>query len=280
MKKQLLILTPKDEINKILIDFFKNDFSVIPIYREDILKEEQIIINNDDVLFNGKSIIENTAAAIILDSGYMWPSPAIKISQDEWETSRDKFDELLRNERETNSFWISMLSILNQEIDSCINTQNAFEKETFKPETFHNFQQANITLPPFCIGNNKEINQRFAEEHKGEILSLPLSTIQTEQWLNPDEIDHKPVFLQSLSNRDSRKMICFNGQAISESDIDLIPSEQLIKIHEIVQAPLLELTLRYHQQWCISDFSVSPDLTLLSKDELSYLLNQIKITLA
>lgn len=279
MRKELLILTPKDEINKILIDFFSDDFAVIPIYRQDILKKEQLVINNHDVLLDGNSILKNTAAAFIFDSGYMWPNPGMKFSPDEWEAGRDKFDELLRNERESNSFWYSMLSILNQEIPFCINPQSAFAKEAFKPEVFHELLQEKIALPPFCIGNNKEINKKFIEDNRGEILTIPLSPLQEEGWLAGNEMGGSPLFLQSFSNKESVKVISFKGQTVTGDQKDLISTDQLRKIHDIIQAPLLELVFRDNKGWCLSDFSVCPDLTLLSEDELYYMLNEIKTTL-
>jgi hypothetical protein len=284
MKPQLLVMARDEKIKNSISRYFSGQgFQPIVIEREKIIPEQQMVICEDRIMFGDRDLLKNTAAAIILDSGYMWPQPVLKPTQEVWERYRNNLDEYLRNERESFSLWYSLLEILNKSIPLCINPQEAFEAEAFKPWTFTKLAQAGIPVPPFISGNDQNKIKTFLEKNAGSILSLPLSENDAGEWiedcdtqkLNPEQT---PILLQSLSTKHEIKIIAVNGKPVSihppSSDISQV-IEHIPTILNILHMPLAQLTFRYAEDLALSDFHASPDFSSLSMETIDALLKAL-----
>jgi hypothetical protein len=282
LKPQILVIAKDKDTRSMMKSFFsEKGFSPIIIERDSIIPEQQIVVCEDGIRFCDTDIIKGTVAAIILDSGYMWPNPVLKPTIEVWERYRNNLDEYLRNERESFSLWYSLLEILNESIPLCINPQEAFEGEAFKPWAFEKLGHSGVSVPLMISGNDVNKISTFIEENPGHFLSLPLSEDDNPEWITDydsigKDLNHVPVFLQSLSSRDAVHVFAVNGKPVithpESADIsDVI--EQVPKIQDILQMPFAHLVFRYSDDLVLSDFCASPDLGLLSQKEQGMIMN-------
>ncbi len=287
MKPQILVIA-KDECTRNLIRAFFSEkgFLTIIIERNRIIPEQQIVICEDGIMFCDTDIIKDTAAAIILDSGYMWPNPVLKPSIKIWEMYRNNLDEYLRNERESFSLWYSLLEIINESIPLCINPQEAFEAEAFKPWAFERLAHSGVPVPEMISGNDPDKIGAFIKKNPGHFLSLPLSEDDTPVWIaeitehdiKGINLNQVPVLLQSLSSQNAVHVFAVNSKPVAvhpeSADISCV-IEQIPKIQNILQMPFGQLIFRYANDLVLSDFCASPDFSLLSQKEQGMIMNEL-----
>ena len=286
MKPKLLVIAKDETIKKsISTHFSKKGFHPIVIERNKIIPEQQIVICEDSIIFGDQDLLKNTAGAIILDSGYMWPQPVLKPTIEVWEHYRNNLDEYLRNERESFSLWYSFLEILNISLPLCINPQDAFEAQAFKPWSFTKLARSGIPVPPFISGNDHKTIATFFVNNSGSFLSFPLSENDTAEWIECADIqkldlEHTPVLLQSLSAKQKITIIAVNGKPVSirppSSDISKV-IKYIPTIQKILHMPLAQLTFRFAEDLVLSDFSASPDFSPLSTETLNSVLKELEL---
>jgi hypothetical protein len=284
LKPQILIIARDENTRSMMKSFFsEKGFRPIIIGRNRIIPEQQIVIYEDGIRFCDTDIIKGTVAAIILDSGYMWPNPVLKPSIDMWERYRNNLDEYLRNERESFSLWYSLLEILNESIPLCINPQEAFEGEAFKSWAFEKLGHSGVSVPLMISGNDVNKISAFIKENPGHFLSLPLLEDDNPEWITEYEaigkdLNHVPVLLQSLSSRNAVHAFAVNGKPVvthpESADISHV-IEQIPKIQSILQIPFAHLIFRYTNDLVLSDFCASPDFALLSQEEQGMIMNEL-----
>ena len=281
MKSKIVIIAAEGSIRDFFSRYFEEKgFRSLIIERDKIISEQQLVITEDSVKFCDEDLIKQTAAAIVLDSGYMWPQPTSIPSEEQWSYYENNLDEYLRNERESASLWYSLLEILNDCVPVCINPQEAYTAEAFKPWALDILSEQGIATAPFIAGNNKKQISNFLEKNRGFVLSLPITSYGRNCWDWQEQFDHEnaPVFLQALSSKEEVKIVVANGKAIHtdpegssiDDVIDKIPLIQsVLKIH------LAELVFRYSDRLVLSDFKAAPDLSNLNEGTLTKLLDEI-----
>ncbi|MGA1840703.1 MAG: hypothetical protein ACMUIU_08775 [bacterium] len=284
MKPQILVIAKDENTRGMMKSFFsEKGFNPIIIERNKIIPEQQIVVCEDGIRLGDTDIIKGTVAAIILDSGYMWPNPVLKPSMEIWEKYRNNLDEYLRNERESFSLWYSLLEILNESIPLCINPQEAFEAEAFKPWALEKLGDSGVSVPMMISGNDPDKIGSFIEKTPGHFLAIPLSEDDKPVWVTEYEVMLKdlnriPVFLQSLSSRDAVHVFAVNGKPVvtnpESADISHV-LEQIPKIQEILQMPFAHLIFRHSNDLVLSDFCASPDIGLFSKEEQGMIMDEL-----
>jgi hypothetical protein len=100
------------------------------------------------LLVDGVDVLAEARAAVVLDSGMMWPVPMLDPSPEQWQHHRHRFDDYLRDERETSSFWFSCLDILNDRIPRCINPQAAFALDATKLDALEILRELGVPVAP------------------------------------------------------------------------------------------------------------------------------------
>ena len=281
MKSNIIIIAP-DPItqNRLSGHFEDSGFKPVVIERTRVVPQQQLIITQDAVKYCGEDLLQNTAAAIVLDSGYMWPQPAAVPTEEQWSRYAGNLDEYLRNEREAASFWYSFLEILNDCLPVCINPQEAYTTEAFKPWALEALSHRGIPTASFIAGNNRQKIAEFLEQNPGQVLSLPVSSDQGSRWVSAKDIVSRegPVYLQAFSTKLSASVLAVNGKAIhvepERFDIDEI-AHQISEIQSAVNMPLAELVFRRSDQLVLSDFRVSPDLNKYADETFSRALNEV-----
>jgi hypothetical protein len=290
MQERILIVPSTTKSGKLLATYFQSQgYASLIVTREASLTAQPIVVEEDAVFIGAVNVLENTAAAIILDGGYMWPQPVLEPTPEEWAKYHTNLDEYLRNEREASSLWFSLLGILNQELPLCINPQQAFEAYVFKVWAFEELKIAGVVLPPYLAGNDWEQIDTFitgtctAGRHR-HILNLPLAANMEPGWLEPEtllkqggaaaglsHVTNHPLFLESLSSREAIRVVAVGGEILWSTHTGLLPPElvrQVPVIQQTLAMPLAELTFRYADWLVLSDFSPSFDLAALPAGEV------------
>jgi hypothetical protein len=284
VKKQLLVLVKHERARDAAVRFFTlRGFKTIAVDRREINEGNELVISHDRALYGDEDLLSNTAGALVLDSGYMWPQPAVKPSQIEWLSHRNDFDEYLRNERECASLWYSLLEILNHTLPLCMNMQAAFEAEAFKPWALATLEQGGVDVAPTISGNDRERMRTFIEQSGGPVLSVPLGIECEPRWIHSiDEADLQlevePVMLQSLSNEETIRVVAVEGKALivePASCNDASIEYTVSAVHSLLKISFVELVFRYAGKPVLSDFSASPEMRLVSGEHSESILEEI-----
>lgn len=280
MKPQLIVIIENQCVRDLFCRFFtKNGLEPIAIERSRIIPDQQIAITEERLEYCGRDITCGALAAIILDSGYMWPQPVLAPRDDEWERYQDTFDEYLRNIRESSSLWYSMLEIINYMVPLCINPQRAFETQAFKPFAFDELARAGVAVPPVISGNHEELTRDFIKRSAPFILSLPLSETSDTEWVADPEnvlsgLKSIPIFLQALTSQERISVISVNGKPVSVFPQERMSvadglTDTIAVIQKTLHMPLAQLTFGQAGGWVLSDFSPCPNLEQLPEDALA-----------
>ena len=165
------------------------------------------------------------SAAIILDSGYMWQLPMLDPSVAEWELYADHFDDFLRNERESASFWYSLLQIINDRFPVSINRQEAFANAALKPDAPALLEEKGLPTAPCIISNDPEALTQFSREHPGFFYKTPLVPGGSSAWLNRTDLDAliqsisrapEPVQLQAFASTTPIRVMALGGEVLAQ----------------------------------------------------------------
>jgi hypothetical protein len=281
MKSKIIIITKDRRTREHFSGYFRDrGYECLAIERNRIIAEQQLALTENGAKFCGQELFAGTAAAIILDSGFMWPQPATAPTAAQWSAYERNLDEYLRNEREAASLWYSFLEILNDALPICINPQEAFTAEAFKPWALDLLAGNGVTTAPFVAGNNGEEIAKFINTHPGPLLSLPITGDEEESWNPPRLFDghDAPVFLQAFASGEELRTVVANGKAIrvhpSGSNIEGV-IDQIPLICSCLNLHLAELVFRDSDGLVLSDFKAVPDLENLDGQALTSLADEI-----
>ncbi|MBD3315934.1 MAG: hypothetical protein GF344_09120 [Chitinivibrionales bacterium] len=273
MKRMLLVPRSAEEARPYAAFFEAKGYECITVMRQSLFLEKSLYITNDGIHYQGKDLSAGIDAALVTDSGYMWPQPVTPLTEEQWGGYKNRLDEFLRNEREASSMWYSFLGILNETATVCINPQRAFEFQAFKPWAFEELRNAGIPLPPIMTGNDDVRIQSFMENHPGVYLKVPLTDSDSPEWLETHVAKERsfadsPALLQALTSKEESRVLVVGGRVVwtdgkgsrtagAESKI----WESIPILQECLSMPYAELTLRMSDGTMLSDFNAAPDIT-------------------
>ncbi len=284
MPASLIIAAPAGPTRQRLERFFgPRGWRVVSLAREQIVARGQLVLDDLAVLLDGEEILDGTHAALIVDSGYMWPLPTLAPTPKQWAEHQGHFDEYLRDERETASLWYSLMEIINDRVEVCVNPQAAFEHEALKPFAFELLREAGVPLPALLTTNDPDALSSFCGQHPGGLLARELLPDAPARWLekeSPTELglDRSPLLVQALSSREKVEVMAVNGQAVvcrpqpsEEATLAVVPVVQ-----QVLQMPWATLVFRRDTGGeVLSDFSASPDLGALPPSDAERVLEAL-----
>lgn len=281
MKSDIIIIAAEQNTRKRLSRYFADrGFRCRIVERSEVVPKQQLVITQEMVKFCGEDLLQNTAAAIVLDSGYMWPQPTAIPSEEQWSRYEENLDEYLRNERESASFWYSFLEILNDHLPVCINPQAAYCAEAFKPWALDLLSEQGIGTAAFVAGNDKKRIEQFLMDNPGPVMSIPVSKDEAGSWVSREglaDLD-RPVFLQAFSSKQEVRVLAVNGKAIHiEPQTSWIEelADPIPRIQSVLKTHLCELVFRRSDSLVLSNFKTAPDLNRYPDDILSRVLDEV-----
>ena len=205
MRHKIIVAAPSGKTRDRLVELFGETSDVIALNREEIIDSGNVYIEDQRAFWGEVDLLE-AHAAVVLDSGFMWPMPQLLPTEDDWERYRENFDDYLRAERESMSLWLSLLEILNREIPLCFNPQTAFANEALKPAAFEQLAANGISVAPFLVTNDPSAAQKFAETHGDPLRMVSLVPSHSSHWLGLDELhrwdfEKDPLMLQACESK-------------------------------------------------------------------------------
>lgn len=262
-RHRVVVVAPSGPTRDALEAFFAaDDTSILSLRRESFLTEHDVMLEQDRLLIDGVDVLGESAAAIVLDSGMMWPVPMLVPSPEMWSTHRTRFDEYLRDERETQSFWFSVLDMLNDRLPICVNPQAAFAMHATKPDAFEQLASLPLPIAPMLLTNDEDRLAAFLREHPGPWTALSLtggdSRTLTKEALRALSLQQEPIFLQASGGEE----VCVqsvNGRVVVPEPLPPEVRDVLPEVHRVLCAPWLALRFRRAgSSWRLSDFDPSP----------------------
>lgn len=254
---------------------------VASLRRESFPRTPRVVVDQTRLLLDDVDVLDRARAAIVLDSGLMWPLPMIDPTPDQWEQHREDFDTYLRDERETSSFWFSCLDIVGDRLKRCVNPQAAFALEATKLDAFEALREAGVPVAPTLCTNERDALDEFMAEHPGPWVEISLAggppTVVEAADLRARELDVDPVIVQVGDIRATAKVTSVQGAATAgaEPAVEGFGSS-LAEAHRVLAAPWLDLWLRSDgTRWVLSDFSPSVKLDALPEAERERLIEAV-----
>lgn len=242
--------------------------AVCSLQRETAVSQGRLMLDHDQILWDGDDVLQDANAALVLDSGYMWPVPLLEPTAQQWEQFYGCFDDYLRNDRESASLWLSLMALLNDRVPRCFNRQPAFAAEAMKHDTLEALRESGVPVAPALTTNDPEAVSRFAGAHQGPLLELPLVP-GPARWIQRRELpalplQQRPVMLLALERAELVRVIVVGNETVVQSPADLLPAaalEALPAAMQPLEAGWAELWWGQGLEgWCLCDFSVAPDL--------------------
>ncbi len=253
---RIIIAAPKGPTRERLLGFFSERAEVISLEREAVVADGPLLIDDRTVRLGDTDLIDGVGAAIVLDSGYMWPLPKLEPTLEEWEAARHDLDELLRDDRETESLWYSALAILEDRLPLVVNPSDAFAMEAMKPFAFTVLHEGGVPVAPFVATNDIDEVRRLVERQGGELRCLSMLPDEPARWLDPGaldgrRLDEEPMLFQALRGREEVRVIGVAGEGGAWTDSTV----------RLLGGPLAELLfLPGSEGLVLADFTPSPDL--------------------
>jgi hypothetical protein len=257
---------------------------ILPLHREVFPHTPRIVVDQASLRMDGIDLLDRVRCAVVLDSGMMWPIPMLDPTLEEWERHRDRFDDYLRDERETGSFWFSCLDIVNDRVSLCINPQRAFALEATKLDAFEVLRDMDVPVAPMLCTNDEAALRDFTGRHPGPWLELSPTGAKAravdQGGLARLRLDEGPVVLQAVDPERVLRVVGVGGVAVvppvGACDADECVS-RLSEIQAALGAPWLDLWLRPAAgRWVVSDFSPSARIDDLDVEDRSRVLEAVQ----
>jgi len=276
----VVIVAPAGPTRHTLVSFL-SDRGVEPIVlrREDFLASQDVLIEQDRLRIDGVDVLERATAAVVLDSGLMWPVPVLAPSEETWSAFHGRFDEYLRNERETESFWYSVLDVINDRLSLCINPQTAFAHYATKPAAFARLADESLPIVPTVLTNDESELRRFVYDFPEPWAAVPLVGGAPCRWdrraVEAALESGEPVFLQAFGDAEL-ELQSLGGVVVASEPVPPEVRDRLPEVHRVLGAPWLTLTWRRRQSlWELADFDPAPKLESLSSHDRSRVLDEL-----
>ncbi len=242
--------------------------------RASIISNARAVLENDRLLLDGTDLVTGTVGLLNLDSGYMWPLPLLDPDQATWDRWKGRVADLLRNERESRSFWLSLLEILEECVPTCVNTQEAFAWEAMKPAAFAMLQDTDVPVAPFLAGNDRDQLAAFMHEG-GSVECLrrslapgaPLQRVSNRQ----EVLENEPILVQRVDRGSLHPVWVVGTRCVTPS----LPEDMLHWCECHLKAVMNSLGLRLSRlvlaraeaRPVLLDFTSSPDVAGLPEGD-------------
>ncbi len=242
--------------------------------RDTLVTGQRLVLDEARALWDGEDLLDGAAAAVVLDSGYMWPVPLVEPTEEQWAQHHGRFDDYLRDDRETGSLWYSLLAVIEDRVPRCLNVAAAFANEAMKHDALEHARGAGLPVAQALTTNDPEAARAFAGQHEGPLLELPLvpggEPLPLErEALDALPLERRPVTLLALARPQLLRLTAMGG-VVTAADGE-VPDEVRGLVPTVSSRLGLELgALTFGQDtrgWCLCDFSPSPDLGALSDDD-------------
>ena len=276
-REDLRIITaaPRGPTRQRLEDFFAGKGAqVFSLCRETAVSGGRLVLEDQHLLWDGQDVLAGADAALVLDSGYMWPVPLLAPSPGQWEEHYQRFDDYLRDDRETASLWYSLLAIIEDRAPRCFNRAAAFANEAMKHDALELLRAGALPVAPALTTNDAEAVAAFARQHKGPLVELSLLPGSAPSLLQRDALeqlplDRRPVTLLALARPQLVRATLVGGELLATDPPGALPDaagKHLPAMMEALEMDWGELVLGQGEQgWCLCDFTPSPDLDALDE---------------
>lgn len=280
--RRVIVVAPRGTTRARIEAFLeRRGVDVCSIRRESFLRDQDVLIDQQSVRVDGVDV-SGADAAIVIDSGYMWPVPMLTPTKEEWELHRGRFDAYLRDERETQSFWYSLLDFINDRVAVTVNPQGSFALQATKPDAMAELAKRGVPLPPMILTNDRDRLEGFMARTAGRWLSLSLtkesSRLQNASELAGVVLEKDPVFLQSVDGESLLRLQSVEGRIVWSDGAEAVEevAAWIAAVHEALGAPWLELELRPSGgRWTLSDFDPGPRLDRMQEGESAAVLEAV-----
>ena len=194
MNNTLIVAARGGHQRDTLVRFFAHRYDrVVSLDRERIVSRGSLNLEGGRVLVDDEPLLDGAVAALVTDSGYMWPMPLIDPDPRTWQEQRERFDHYLRDEREAASLWYSLLGILNDRLPRCVNHQDAFFLAAARPEALWRVRQAGFPVVDSMITNDPEQLTSFAADVTGDGALFRLDLSGGHRRVPAAEVEGWPV---------------------------------------------------------------------------------------
>ena len=257
---------------------------VVSLCRETAVSGQRLVLDDQRVLWDGEDVLQGAAAAVLLDSGYMWPVPLLEPTAGQWEDHYQRFDDYLRDDREAASLWYSLLAIIEDRIPRCFNRAGAFANAAMKHDALEMLRAGGGAVAPALTTNDPQAVAAFAGRHGGPLLELPLlpgapPRVLERAALAELPLDSRPVMLLALARPRLRRLTVVGDQAVTGDEDGALPEatlRQLPALMKTLELRWAELVFGEGEQgWCLCDFSPSPDLGALGREDADRVLEAV-----
>jgi hypothetical protein len=245
----IIVAAPAGPGRSRLIDHLEaRGAQVRSLERERLVRDGQLCIEDQRVLLDGADLLDGAAAAVVLEPGYMWPLPVLDPTPEQWAAHHGRFDDWLRDERESASLWYSLLAILDARVPAVINPQPAMAHLALPPDALALLREAGAAVAPTITTNDPDALADFANHHPDAALrALPLWPGAPARWVERDTLgklplEREPLLLQALSGRQLLKVVAVAGRAVDDRDLPAAATEALAAVHEQLGLGLAEVT--------------------------------------
>lgn len=285
MIEQILIAAPPGLGRRRLRAFFDGRPACRCLDRERIVPGGELVVADDRITLRGQDLPLDSSAAVILDPGYMWPLPVLDPTPEQWARHHGRFDDYLRDERESASLWFSLLAIFGDRLPVCFNSQAARANLALRPDALDRAHGAGAAVAPTMTTNDPEAVARFVAEHPARyLLSLPVTGAGPPAWidgaaLSELPLEREPVMLQAAASREATRVVVVGGAVVGCPGPGLADElrGQVRAVTGALDLELAELTFRgAGASMELSDVA-QPDLGQLSDDEAIQVMEAIDV---
>jgi len=248
----------------------------IGLDRERIVSEGVLVVGDEQILFAGKDILPLAKAAIITDSEYMFSLPLLSPTEQQWTEHQGKFDEWLRDTRESASLWLCLMEILGDRVPVCINPPAAFEHGAMKPAALELLRRHDLAIAPSLVTNDPEAVASFVADQGSHFYASSLAPGSVGKWSAGDglgdfDLSKEPIMIQAFGAPKFARIIAVGGKAVGsvgDSTMAGIADEQVAQIQKLLEVPWASLTFGQGSSGAVlADFSPSPDLAELNESD-------------
>ena len=253
------------------------------LQRERVVPDGGLLLEGDQLLWRGQELLRGATAALVLDSGYMWPLPLLDPTEQQWAAGDGRLDDFLRDDRETASLWYSLLAVVEQRVGLCVNPAAAFAFEALKPDALEALRAGGLAVAPAITTNDPAALEQFVAQHPGLALrELSLVPRAAPRWLEPTALkalplQQQPVMLVAAARAEVLRLHAVGGAAVPAPDL---PAELLDQVPGVAEAlgagwATLDFSPLPDGGWGLCDFSAAPDLGALDHDAAQQVLRAV-----
>jgi hypothetical protein len=286
MKRGVIVLAEAGAARDRIAAFFETrSLECALLSRAELREGRSIVVDESRVLVDGRDWLHAAAAAIVLDSGLMWPIPELDPTEEQWRANAERFDDYLREERERQSLWYSLHEILGDALPVCVNPPATFAHEALKPAALARLEQAGARVPPWLCTNDPDALARLERDHPGAFVEVPLVRGAPRRVWQAGvpaglALEREPVLVVATGDAPLATVVLVGERAFvaggGHGDLARAVQADARVLHEAFGSGWLELICAPGEQgWRLVDFSAAPDLSAWSDEHCLPLLEAL-----